>query len=152
MTARSSLAFRERPCACPAMQRRKQPPALCGDEVLGISKVHWRATEARLAVQMRERGVQAVLTTHATLCSPLAPALKNASSHNASELPCMESLSTIMQSHASSHASNSNDMSMVSLHGCLCLSKVVGWSSNLRLLKFVDMTFVLNSPFSITSV
>ena len=53
------------------MQRRKQPPALCGDEVLGILKVHWRATEARLAVQMRERGVQAVLTTHATFMDAL---------------------------------------------------------------------------------
>jgi len=47
------------------MLRRKQPPALCGDEVLGILKVHWRATEGRLAVQMRERGVQAVLLDHA---------------------------------------------------------------------------------------
>jgi hypothetical protein len=50
---------------------RKQPPALRGDEVLGVLKLHWRATESRLAVQMRERGVQAVLLEHAAFMEAL---------------------------------------------------------------------------------
>ena len=53
------------------MIRRKQPPALRGDDVLGILKLHWRATEARLAVQMRERGVQAVLLERAAFMDAL---------------------------------------------------------------------------------
>jgi len=53
------------------MIRRKQPPALCGDEVLGVLKLHWRATESRLAVQMRERGVQAVMLEHAAFMEAL---------------------------------------------------------------------------------
>jgi hypothetical protein len=53
------------------MLRRKQPPALRGDEVLGVLKLHWRATESRLAVQMRERGVQAVLIEHAAFMEAL---------------------------------------------------------------------------------
>jgi hypothetical protein len=53
------------------MIRRKQPPALRGDDVLGVLKLHWRATESRLAVQMRERGVQAVLLEHAAFMEAL---------------------------------------------------------------------------------
>jgi hypothetical protein len=53
------------------MIRRKQPPALCGDDVLGALKLHWRATESRLAVQMRERSVQAVLLEHAAFMDAL---------------------------------------------------------------------------------
>ena len=54
-----------------AMGRRKQPAALSCDQVLAIFKVHWRTTEKRLAVQMRERGVQAVVDAHGPMMTAL---------------------------------------------------------------------------------